>query len=293
VSLQSKLESGKFAITCEVGPLKGTDITEVEENAELLKNKVDAANVTDQQSSVMRLGSLVTSHIILNKGLEPIYQMVCRDRNRIALQSDLLSAWVLGIKNVLSITGDLPALGDHPEAKGVYDLDSVTLLHTIGRLNEGFDLSGNELQGKTSFFPGAVVKVESDTEASMELQIAKLERKVAAGARFIQTQAVYDAGSFGKFMKRVEKFKVPILAGVIPLKSAGMAKFMNKNVSGVFVPDDLIQKMTDAPKEDRENTGIQICADLIKQLKPLCQGVHIMAIGWEKKVPDIIQAAGL
>jgi methylenetetrahydrofolate reductase (NADPH) len=291
VSLQSKLESGKFAITCEVGPLKGTDISEVEEAVELLKDKVDAANVTDQQSSVMRLGSLVTSHIILQKGLEPIYQMVCRDRNRIALQSDLLSAWVLGIKNVLSITGDLPALGDHPQAKAVYDLDSVTLLHTISRLNEGYDLADNELQGKPAFFPGAVVKVESDTEASMELQIAKMERKVAAGARFFQTQAVYDAGHFASFMKRVEKFKVPVLAGVIPLKSAGMARFMNKNVSGVFVPDELIQKMTDA--EDKTQTGIQICADLIKQLKPLCQGVHIMAIGWEKRVPSIIEAAGL
>jgi methylenetetrahydrofolate reductase (NADPH) len=291
MSLQSKLESGKFVITCEVGPLKGTDIHEVEENAELLKGKVDAANVTDQQSSVMRLGSMVTSHILIQKGLEPIYQMVCRDRNRIALQSDLLSAWVLGIKNVLSITGDLPQLGDHPEAKAVYDLDSVTLLQTITKLNNGTDINGNELQGKPSFFPGAVVKVESDTEASMELQIAKLERKVAAGARFIQTQAVYDAGSFAKFMKRVEKFNVPILVGVIPLKSAGMAKYMNKSVAGVFVPDDLIQKMTDAT--DKAATGIQICADLIKELKPLCQGVHIMAIGWEKRVPEIIQAAGL
>jgi len=293
VSLQSKLESGKFVITCEVGPLKGTDIHEVEENAELLKDKVDAANVTDQQSSVMRLGSLVTSHILVQKGLEPIYQTVCRDRNRIALQSDLLSAWVLGIKNVLAITGDLPQLGDHPEAKAVYDLDSVTLLQAIGKLNNGTDINGNELQGKPSFFAGAVVKVESDTEASMELQIAKLERKAAAGAKFIQTQAVYDAGNFAKFMKRVEKFKVPILAGVIPLKSAGMAKYMNRGVAGVYVPDDLIQKMADAPKEDREKTGIQICADLIKQLKPLCQGVHIMAIGWEKKVPEIIAAAGL
>jgi len=293
VSLQSKLESGKFVITCEVGPLKGTDIHEVEENAELLKDKVDAANVTDQQSSVMRLGSLVTSHILVQKGLEPIYQTVCRDRNRIALQSDLLSAWVLGIKNVLAITGDLPQLGDHPEAKAVYDLDSVTLLQAIGKLNNGTDINGNELQGKPSFFAGAVVKVESDTEASMELQIAKLERKAAAGAKFIQTQAVYDACNFAKFMKRVEKFKVPILAGVIPLKSAGMAKYMNRGVAGVYVPDDLIQKMADAPKEDREKTGIQICADLIKQLKPLCQGVHIMAIGWEKKVPEIIAAAGL
>jgi len=291
MSLQSKLESGKFVITCEVGPLKGTDIHEVEENAELLKGKVDAANVTDQQSSVMRLGSLVTSQILVQKGLEPIYQTVCRDRNRIALQSDLLSAWVMGIKNVLAITGDLPQLGDHPEAKAVYDLDSVTLLQTISKLNNGTDINGNELQGKPSFFPGAVVKVESDTEASMELQIAKLERKIAAGARFIQTQAVYDAEHFAKFMKRVEKFNVPILAGVIPLKSAGMAKYMNNNVAGVFVPDDLIQKMTDA--QDKAATGIQICADLIKELKPLCQGVHIMAIGWEKRVPEIIRAAGL
>jgi methylenetetrahydrofolate reductase (NADPH) len=293
VSLQSKLESGKFVITCEVGPLKGTDIHEVEENAVLLKDKVDAANVTDQQSSVMRLGSLVTSYLLVQRGLEPIYQTVCRDRNRIALQSDLLSAWVLGIKNVLAITGDLPQLGDHPEAKPVYDLDSVTLLQAISKLNSGTDMNGNELQGKTSFFPGAVVKVESDTEASMELQIAKLGRKAAAGAKFIQTQAVYDADHFAKFMKRMEKFKVPILAGVIPLKSAGMARYMNSNVAGVYVPDDLIQKMADAPKEDREKTGIQICADLIKQLKPLCQGVHIMAIGWEKKVPEIIAAAAL
>ncbi len=291
MSLQSKLESGKFVITCEVGPLKGTDIHEVEENAELLKGKVDAANVTDQQSSVMRLGSLVTSQILIQKGLEPIYQTVCRDRNRIALQSDLLSAWVMGIKNVLAITGDLPQLGDHPEAKAVYDLDSVTLLQTISKLNNGTDINGNELQGKPSFFPGAVVKVESDTEASMELQIAKLERKIAAGARFIQTQAVYDADSFAKFMKRVEKFNVPILAGVIPLKSAGMARYMNNNVAGVMVPDELIQQMTDAT--EKAATGIQIAADLIKQLKPLCQGVHIMAIGWEKRVPEIIQAAGL
>jgi methylenetetrahydrofolate reductase (NADPH) len=293
MSLRSSLESGKFAITCEVGPLKGTDISEIEENAELLKGKVDAANVTDQQSSVMRLGSMATSHLLVEKGLDPIFQMTCRDRNRIALQSDLLSAWVLGIKNVLALTGDLPALGDHPQAKPVYDLDSVTLLHAITRLNEGFDINGNELKGKPDFFPGAVVKVESDTEASMELQIAKLGRKVAAGARFIQTQAVYIPDHFAAFMKRIEKYKVPVLVGVIPLKSAGMAKYMNKSVSGVFVPDDMIQEMADAPKEDREKVGLQQCARLIKQLKPMCQGVHIMAIGWEKKVPEIIQMAGL
>jgi methylenetetrahydrofolate reductase (NADPH) len=293
VSLKSKLESGGFAITCEVGPLKGTDISEIEENAGILKGKVDAANVTDQQSSVMRLGSLATSALLVQKGLEPIFQMTCRDRNRIALQSDALSAWVLGIRNVLALTGDLPSLGDHPQAKAVYDLDSVTLLHAISKLNEGFDINGNELKGKPDFFPGAVVKVESDTEASMELQIVKMGRKVAAGAKFIQTQAVYSPENFGKFMKRVEKYKVPVLVGVIPLKSAGMAKYMNKSVSGVFVPDDLIQEMTDAPKEDREKTGLAQCARLIKELKPMCQGVHIMAIGWEKKVPQIIAEAGL
>jgi methylenetetrahydrofolate reductase (NADPH) len=293
MSLQSKLESGKFAISCEFGPLKGTDTSEIKENIEVLKGKVDAANVTDQQSSVMRLGAMVTSYLAAQGGLEPIFQMTCRDRNRIALQSDLLSAWVLGIKNVLALTGDLPQLGDHPEAKGVFDLDSVTLLRAITRLNEGFDLAGNELIGKPSFYPGAVVKVESDTEASMELQIAKMEKKIAAGARFFQTQAVYDAESFGKFMKRVSQFKVPVMAGIIPLKNAGMARYMNANVAGVRVPDELIQKMADAPKEDRAATGIQIAADLIKQLKPMCQGVHIMAIGWEKMVPEIIQAADL
>ena len=293
MSLQSKLESGKFAISCEFGPLKGTDITEIKENIEVLKGRVDAANVTDQQSSVMRLGSLTPSYLAVQGGLEPIYQVTCRDRNRIALQSDLLSAWVLGIKNVLALTGDLPELGDHPRAKAVFDLDSVTLLHAITRLNEGCDLSGNELQGRPSFYPGAVVKVESDTEASMELQIAKMERKIAAGARFFQTQAVYDVDNFAKFMKRVEKFNVPVMAGVIPLKNAGMARYMNSNVAGVYVPEDIIEKMADAPKEERAQTGIQIAADFIKAIKSMCQGVHIMAIGWEKRVPDIIQAAGL
>ena len=293
MSLQSQLESGKFAISCEFGPLKGTDTHEIKENIEILRGKVDAANVTDQQSSVMRMSGLITASLCVQGGLEPIFQMTCRDRNRIALQSDLLGAWVMGIKNILALTGDLPALGDHPQAKGVFDLDSVTLLQAITRLNEGFDLAGNELIGKPAFFAGAVVKVESNTEASEELQIAKMQKKIAAGAKFIQTQAVYDAKSFEKFMKRVEKFKTPVMVGIIPLKSAGFARFMNANVAGIRVPDDLIQKMADAPKEDREKTGIQIAADLIKQMKPMCQGVHIMAIGWEKKVPDIMAAAGL
>jgi 5,10-methylenetetrahydrofolate reductase len=291
MSLKSSLEARKFAITAEVGPLKGTDITEIEEVAELLQGRVDAANVTDQQSSVMRLGSLAVCHLLKDKGLDSVLQMTCRDRNRLALQSDLLSAYVLGIENVLALTGDLPALGDHPQAKQVYDLDSVQLLWVIKRLNEGYDMMGNELQGKTNFFTGAVVTPEADTEAKRELQLIKMEKKIANGASFFQTQAVYDVDSFVKFMKKVEKFGVPILAGIIPLKSAGMARFMNKNVAGVFVPEELIDKMAKA--EDRTAAGIEIAANLIKGLKDICQGVHIMAIGWEKKVPAILDAAGL
>jgi len=293
MSLQSKIESGQFAVSCEFGPVKGVDLREVKENIEVLKGKVDAANVTDQQSAKMRMSGLVTAALCVQGGLEPIFQMTCRDRNRIALQSDLLGAWALGIKNVLALTGDLPALGDHPQAKGVFDLDSVTLLMAIKSLNEGFDLAGNELKGKPAFFPGAVVKVVSNTAAAEELQIAKLKKKVAAGVKFIQTQAVYEPKTFEQFIKRVEKFKVPVMVGVIPLKTAGFARFMNANIAGIHVPDDLIQKMAAAAKEDREKTGIRIAADLIKAMKPMCQGVHIMAMEWEKKVPEIMALAGL
>ncbi len=291
MSLRSRLEAGEFVITAEVGPLKGTDTAEIEEVAGVLLGRVDAANATDQQSSVMRLGSMVTCHLLKNKGLEPVLQMTCRDRNRLALQSDLLSAYVLGIENVLALTGDLPALGDQPQAKPVYDLDSVQLLWTISRLNEGYDIAGNELQGKTNFLAGAVVTPGADTEAKRELQLIKMEKKIAAGARFFQTQAVYDLDAFAAFMKRVEGFGVPVLAGVIPLKSAAMARFMNKNVAGVFVPDELIDRMAKA--EDRTATGIEIAADLVRQLKDICHGVHIMAIGGERNVPVILDAAGL
>jgi len=288
---QEALQSGKFVVTAEAGPLKGTSTTELEEIASVLRGKVDALNVTDQQSSVMRLGSMATCHLLKDWGMEPIFQMTCRDRNRIALQSDLLSAHVLGIENCLALTGDLPSLGDHRQAKPVYDLDSVQLLWAIKRLNEGYDIAGNELKGKTSFFAGAVVNPGADTEAAYELQIIKMQKKIEAGAKFFQTQAVYDPVTFAKFMKRVEHFKVPILAGVIPLKSAGMARFMNKNVAGVFVPEQFITKMTEA--ENKVKAGIEIAANLIKDLKDICQGVHLMAIGWEKKVPEIIETAGL
>jgi methylenetetrahydrofolate reductase (NADPH) len=291
MSLQPLFEAEKFVVTAEVGPLKGTDVSEIEEIAELLRGRVDGTNVTDQQSSVMRLGSLAVCHLLKEKGLDPIFQITCRDRNRLALQSDLLSAWVLGIENVLAITGDLPMLGDHPQAKPVYDLDSVQLLWVIKRLNEGYDMAGNELKGKPDFFSGAVVNPGANTEAAFELQLIKMEKKIATGARFFQTQAIYDPNAFARFMKRVEGFKVPVLAGIIPLKSVGMARFMNKNVAGVFVPEELIGKM--AAAEDKAKMGMEIAADIIRELKGMCQGVHIMAIGWEKKVPAVLDAAGL
>jgi len=291
MSFREDVEAGKFAVTAEIGPLKGTDTNEIKEVAELLKGKVSAANVTDQQSSVMRLGSMATCHLVKDAGLDPIFQVTCRDRNRIALQSDLLSAWVLGVESVLVLTGDLPSLGDHPQAKLVYDIDSVQLLKTITGLNEGRDMVDSELQGKPNFFPGAVVNPGADTETSLELQLIKMEKKIEAGAKFFQTQAVFDANVFAKFMKRAEKFGVPILVGLIPLKSAGMAKFMNKNVAGVFVPDDIIDQM--AKTDDKPKTSIEITARLIREMKDMCQGAHLMTLGWDKYVPAILDAAGV
>jgi methylenetetrahydrofolate reductase (NADPH) len=290
MSFRSKLEAGEFAITAEIGPGKGTDVTEIAEVAELLRDRVSAANVTDQQSSVMRLGSMVTCHLLSDHHLEPILQMTCRDRNRIALQSDLLSAWVLGVENVLALTGDLPQLGDHRDAIGVYDLDSVQLLSVIGQLNAGTDMMGNELAGKTDFYAGAVVNPGADTEASFESQLYKMEAKIKAGAKFFQTQAIYEPDRFEQFMKRVEGFGVPVMAGIIPLKSVGMARFMNKNVSGVFVPEETIQKL--AAAEDKNRAGLELAAQLMKDLKDLCQGIHIMPIGWEKRIPELLDLAG-
>jgi len=288
MGLQESLAAGKFVITSEIGPPKGTHIQEMLADAELLRGRVEAINVTDLQSSVMRLGSLAVCHLLQEKGLDPIFQVTCRDRNRLALQADLLSASVLGIKNVLALTGDYASLGDHPQAKPVFDLDSVSLLGVIKKLENGADMVGNALQGAPKFFPGAVVNPGGNP---VEAQILKMEKKIQAGATFFQTQAVYDVGAFEKFMKRVTPFKVPVLAGIILLKSAGMARFMNKNVAGVFVPEPLIQKMAKA--EDRVKTSIEIGAELIRNLKGMCQGVHIMPIGWESKVPALLDAAKL
>ncbi|HOK57126.1 MAG TPA: methylenetetrahydrofolate reductase [bacterium] len=288
-NLQKKLNEGKFVITSEIGPGKGTNLEFLKE-AEVIKNMVDAINVTDLQSSVMRLGSLSVCHLLVEMGIEPIFQITCRDRNRLALQSDLLNAYVLGIRNVLVLTGDHPILGDHPEAKSVFDLDSVSLLKVASTLMEGKDMKGNELDGKVEFFIGAVV---SPGYEPIDLQIIKMEKKIENGAKFFQTQAVYDLKKFEEFMKRVEKYKVPILGGIVLLKSAGMAKYMNENVAGVTVPDKYIEMMAKAKKEERVKVSLQIGAELIKGMKDMCQGIHIMPLGWDKYVPDLLSLSGI
>jgi 5,10-methylenetetrahydrofolate reductase len=291
-SFKQALESGKFVVTSEVAPPKGTNLEKMVHHIELLKDKVDGMNVTDHQSSVMRFPSLGGALLVKEMGGEPILQMTCRDRNRLALQADLLFASSRGIHNVLCLTGDSVILGDHKEAKGVFDMDSSQLLATIQRLEKGRDLGGNDLEGGVSFCPGAIVTPEANP---LEPQLIKFEKKVEAGARFIQTQAVYDLDNFKEFMEYAGQFPVKILAGIILLTSAPMARFMNKNVAGVNVPQDLIDEMASAPKGGALAKGIEIAGRMIRRIKEerMCHGVHIMAIGKEEKVPEIMEAAGL
>lgn len=286
---QEKLESGEFAITCEIGPPKGAEDEEIRSAGEILKEVADGINVTDLQSSVMRLGSLTTCHILKEMGLDPIYQVTCRDRNRLALQSDILSAHVLGIKNILALTGDFTNIGDHPQAEPVFDLDSVQLLWAIKKLEEGHDLAGKELTEKPSFFKGAVVNPGADTEAALELQIIKMKKKIDQGAQFFQTQAIFDPEVFIKFMERISEMDIdiPILAGIILLKSDKMANYMNKFVPGVFVPESTCKRM--AETQDKVKTCIDIAAEIANEVKPYCQGIHIQALGWEKHVPPIVE----
>lgn len=288
MTLCDKIKAGKFIVTSEIAPPKGTDVGEILKDAELVRGRVDAINVTDLQSSVMRTGSLAMCRLLIEAGLEPVFQITCRDRNRLALQSDLLSAAVLGIKNVLALTGDHPALGDHPNAKPVFDLDSMQLLEAIRGLEAGKDMAGKELKGSPKFCVGAVVNPGADP---IEPEIMKMEKKIQAGAQFFQTQAIYEMHLFEKFLKASGHLKTTIIAGIVLLKSAGMAKYMNKNVAGVFVPDDLIEEIDKA--KDKSAKSIEIAARLIKELKPMCQGVHVMPIGWDKKVPLVLDAAGL
>ena len=285
-------DNGQFVVTAEVGPPKGIDATHVVEEAKEYLSGITAVNVTDNQSSVMRMGSLPACVMLKNAGLTPILQLTCRDRNRIALQSELLGAAALGIDNILCLTGDHTKMGDHPGAKPVFDLDSVSLLHTVCQLEKGVDLGGNPLVGEApKFAKGAVVSPCSD---SVDAQLAKMERKVMAGAEYFQTQAVFEPEKFIAFMEKAKQFGKPVQLGVIIPKSAGMAKFMNKNVAGVHVPQWMIDELAaDKEKAKLGITGVELAAKVIKECRPYCQGLHIMALGWEAKVPELLKLAGI
>jgi methylenetetrahydrofolate reductase (NADPH) len=291
-SFQKALNSGKFVVTCEVAPPKGTNLEDTKHHIELLKDKVDAMNLTDHQSSVMRYPSIGGALLVKEMGGEPILQMTCRDRNRLALQAELLFASSRGIHNVLCLTGDSVMLGDHKEAKAVFDLDSSQLLAAIRTLEKGKDLGGNELDGSPSLCAGAIVTPEANP---IEPQLIKFEKKIEAGAEFIQTQAVFDLDKFKTFMEYARQFPVKIIVGIILLTSAPMARFMNKNIAGVNVPQPLIDEMASAPKGGVLAKGIEIAGRMIKQIhtENICDGVHIMAIGKEELVPEIMTAADL
>jgi len=291
-AFREALQSGKFVVTSEIGPPKGTNIEPMLHHIDLLKDRIDGMNVTDNQSSVMRYPSVGGTLHIKERGGEPILQMTCRDRNRMALQADILFAYTRGVRTILCLTGDAVPVGDHKEAKGVFDLDSVTLLQTIRMMEAGKDLGGNDLDGNVDFCAGAIVTPEANP---IEPQMIKFEKKVEAGAEFIQTQAIYDMDNFKRFMDDARKFDVKILAGIILLTSHRMAIYMNKNVPGVFVPQNLIDEMEAAPKGTKVAKGIEIAGRMVRQLneEKICDGVHIMAIGKEEVVPDIIDAAGL
>ena len=290
MNFSESLEKKRFVVTSEVGPPKGINIDKIINEAELLKGKVAAFNVTDMQSSVMRLGSLAVCHLLQERGMEPIFQLTCRDRNRISLQSDLLNAHVLGIRNVLALTGDHPVLGDHPDAKPVFDLDSVSLLRVASGLMEGRDMNGNELDGRPDFHLGAVVNPGAEP---IELQLSKMQKKIECGAKYFQTQAVFDVDKFSEFMNLAQKFGVPVIGGIIILKSAGMARFMNDNIAGIDVPEKYIEKIAKTDKSDRPKVAIEIATELIEGMKNLCQGVHIMALGWERYVSELLRATSL
>ncbi len=289
MKLTERFKNNEFVITSEVGPMKGCigngwNPSFLNE-AIGIKEYVHAVNVTDNQSAVMKLGSLAASVFLKREGIEPIFQLTCRDRNRIALQSDLLSACSLGIENVLCLTGDHIRLGDHRSAKPVFDVDSVQLLDIAVRLNTGYDMVGNQLTGPMNMALGAVVNPNFEP---LDLQLIKMDKKIEAGAQFFQTQTVYDPGVFETFMRRARSLGVPVQCGIVIIKSPEMARYMNENVSGVKVPESFIEEIASAPKERRKEKAAEMTARLANEIAPMAGGIHFMPLGWSDIIPDIL-----
>ena len=296
-NLEKVLKAGHFAFTGECGPPKGANVAHLQEKMAPLRGMVDAINVTDNQTAVVRMSSKAASALMVQAGLEPNFQMVCRDRNRIAMQSDILGVHALGIRNMLCLSGDHQLFGNHPEAKNVYDLDSMQLIALVKQMrDEGKFLNGEEIDGPPKLFIGAAANPFADPT---EYRVYRLANKIDAGADFIQTQCIYNMPKFREFVKMAVDQglteKCALLAGITPLKSVGMAKYMNKFVPGVFVPDDLLEEMASVPKEDALKKGMEICARHIRFCmdNKVCDGVHVMAIGKEEIVPDILKMADL
>ena len=290
--LQQKIDSGDFVITCELTPPKGTDLTPLYEKADLLRNQVTAFNLTESHAARMAMDPTAAAHLLIDRGVEPIVQMTSRDKNRIAIQACMLGAAALGVSNIVFMGGDPPKAGDHPDAKPVFDLFASQLLDAVNALQSGTDYMGNALNGTPKFCVGAVVNPGSP---NLEGEIENMHRKIDAGASFLQTQAIYEADQFESFMEQIGDIKIPILAGVIPVKSVKMAQYMNDKVPGITVPDDLISRLADQG-DDREKiteTSIQISAELVNDLRKVAGGLHIMAIGWEDKITQILKLGGI
>jgi methylenetetrahydrofolate reductase (NADPH) len=287
-NLASKLKSGKFIVTSELTPPKGTDLSQLFKNAEMLKDSVDAFNLTDSHASRMSLAPIGAAHLLLDRHIEPILQMTTRDRNRIALQGDMLAASALGIENLVCMGGDPPHLGDHPSAKAVFDLSTMELIAAAGQLNKGEDLTGNKLNKSPAFHIGAVVNPGAD---DLDVEIQRMQQKAEAGAVFFQTQAIYDVRQFTTFMEKIAHLDVHVLAGILPVKSESMANYMNENVPGIDIPADLIEQIRGA--DDVKATSANLAAEVIRGIRSRCSGIHLMALGWEDQIPTILELAEL
>lgn len=294
-NLEKVLDSGRFAVTAEAGPPKGTSPTVIQRKGELLRYCCDAVNITDNQTAIVRMSSLVGCILLKQQGVDSVMQIVCRDRNRIAIQSDVLGAVALGIGNILCLSGDHQKFGNHPTAKNVFDIDSIQLIQTLKNMrDEKKFISGDDITGEVPLYIGAVENPYADP---FKFRVARLGKKIRAGADFIQTQAIYDVTKFAQWMEMITDQgldkQVHILAGVIPIRSAGMARYMRDYVSGISVPDEIVTRMEEAKTAKEE--GLRIALEVIEQLKevPGVHGIHIMAVGWEDVVPEIVERAGL
>jgi len=296
-NLEKVLSEGKFAVTGELGPPRGADANVIKEKAQYLKGMVDSVNITDNQTAVVRMSSWAASALLIQEGLEPNYQMVCRDRNRIAMQSDILGAYALGIRNILCLSGDHQMFGDHPKSKKVFDIDSIQLINMVKKMrDEGKFLNGEELTEPPRMFIGAAANPFGEP---YEFRVYRLAKKIEAGADFIQTQCIYNMELFREWVKQANDMglteKVYILAGVTPMKALGMARYMKKNVPGMDVPDWVINRLKGVEKKKQAEEGIAICCEQIEEFKEMkgIAGVHVMAIEWEKRVPEIVEKAKL